>query len=450
MISMYGALFRPIHKFLQHQAASSVLLLTATVFALIWANSPWQASYHDLWHAPITLGFGPYVFSESLHFWINDALMAIFFLVVGLEIKRELIVGELSTPRQAALPIFAAIGGMIAPACVYFLINPPGSEFSAGWGIPAVTDIAFAIGVLTVLGSRVPFGLKVFLTALAIVDDLGAILLIALFYSGGLNITFLLAALLVCIVLFTLNRSGVDKPAPYLLLGFVLWLMVLQSGLHATISGVLLALMIPARAKIDPSAFHQSAEGSLKRFQIAGIPKDNRILLTNHEHQASVQALETLCEEVQAPLQRVEHGFTPWVTYLILPLFAMANAGVSINLSHFSDTITHPAALGIIAGLFFGKQIGITLFSWIGVRLGLVSLPVGVRWSGIYGASILGGIGFTMSLFISLLAFTDQTTIDSAKLGILCVSMLSGVIGVLVLNQVLGKEKPHEKNPVSH
>lgn len=433
MITVQGLFFRPLLNFFKLQSSSTALLLGATGLALAWANSPWAEWYERFWHLKLTLGLGRFQFQETLHFWINDALMAIFFLVVGLEIKRELQVGELSSPRQAALPIVAALGGILVPTLVYLAFNPPGSLFQQGWGIPTVTDIAFAIGVLTILGSRVPWGLKVFLTALAIVDDLGAILLIAIFYSQGIQIPFLLAILPVMAGLLLLNKMGVTRLLPYLLLGIALWVIVLNSGLHATIAGVLLALTIPARGKIDPSAFYKNSQSALQRFFQGGTPKSVRYVLTNHEHQASIQELETLCEKVQAPLQRLEHTLSPWSSFVILPLFALANAGVSINLQNLGNSALHPITLGVVFGLIFGKQIGITLFAWISVKLGLAELPHGVRWSGIYGASILGGIGFTMALFITLLAFTDPIQVDYAKIAVLFASLLSGILGTLVL-----------------
>ncbi len=437
MSPLQDHLIRPIQKFLRLLASSSILLLAATVIALVWANSPWHDTYHDFWHAPVTLGIGPFVVQESLHFWINEGLMAIFFLVVGLEIKRELIVGDLSSPRQAALPIFAAIGGLMVPALIYFLFNPPGSEFSQGWGIPVVTDIAFAIGVLTALGNRVPLGLKVFLIALAIVDDLAAIVMIALFYSTGLQMSWILLALVVLLGLLILNRAGVDKTSPYLILGFILWVVTLQTGFHATVAGVLLALLIPAHGKIDPARFHEYGQMALERFYKAGIPPDKSIILTNQEHRASVHMLESLCEEVQPPLQEVEHALVPWSSFFVLPLFALANAGVHVEFAALGDALLHPVTFSIILGLFFGKQIGVTLFAWLAVKIGLANLPAGVHWPAIYGAGILSGIGFTMSIFISMLAFTDPMLIDYAKIGILAASLMSGVLGALVLRVTL-------------
>lgn len=437
-------LFKPFHQFFQLQTSGGILLLLATVFALLWANSDWRESYEWLWHLSFGFSLGGFEFTRSLHFWINDALMAIFFFVVGLEIKRELWVGELSSPKKAALPFMAAIGGMLFPAAIYILVTGlRDGAYLPGWGIPTVTDIAFALGVLAILGSRVPVGLKVFLTALAIIDDLGAILLIALFYSQGLQPEYLMLALGVLVVLFALNRLQVDSPLPYALLGVLLWAAILQSGLHATIAGVLLAFTIPARSRINPCDFYEKSQDCLRRFHKA----DNGacgdvMMLTNQEHQASVQELELLCEEVQSPLQKLEHILHPWVGYVILPLFALANAGVTFSPEGPLATLAHPIGIGVVLGLFFGKQLGITAFSWLAVKMGLAELPQGVRWPLIYGASILGGIGFTMSLFISVLAFQSPQYITDAKMGVLIASLLSALVGMAVLWNQLRNQAP--------
>jgi len=435
---MLKSLLKPFHKFLQLQASGSILLLLSALIALIWANSPWQDTYDALWHTSISLGFGPLQFSRSLHFWINDGLMAVFFFLVGLEIKRELLVGELSSPRQASLPIMGAIGGILVPAILYAVLNPPGSPLNSGWGIPTVTDIAFAVGALAILGDRVPIGLKVFLIALAIVDDIGAILIIALFYSQGIHPIFLMAAGAVLLLLFGMNRMGVDKPWPYAIVGLALWVAVLKSGLHPTIAGVLLAFTVPASSKINPLAFYQGSIQTLERFRDAGLG----VLLTNAAYQEHVQHLETLCEEVQAPLQKMEHSIHPFVTYGILPLFALANAGVTVHLEDLGTALTHPVTLGILAGLFLGKQLGITLFAWLSVRLKLAELPTNVSWRQLHAAAVLGGIGFTMSVFITLLAFQQEEYIAFAKLAILAASCISGITGILLLKATLKPSSP--------
>lgn len=448
-------LFKPFHKFFQLQTSGGILLLLATAFALLWANSDWRDAYDALWHASFGFQWMGFELVRPLHFWINDGLMAIFFFVVGLEIKREIWVGELSTPKKAALPLVAAVGGMLFPAIVYVVLTGlKDPAYMSGWGIPTVTDIAFALGVLAVLGKRVPVGLKVFLTALAIIDDLGAILLIALFYSQGLHLEYLMAALVILAVLFGLNRLQVDSPLPYALLGLVLWAAILKSGLHATIAGVLLAFTIPARSRINPCDFYEKGKACLQRFNEADQAAcersacerpDKGLMLTNQEHQASVQELELLCEEVQSPLQKLEHILHPWVGYAILPLFALANAGVTIPAGGPLAMLVHPIGIGIVAGLFLGKQLGITSFSWLAVKTGLAELPQGVNWPLIYGASILGGIGFTMSLFISVLAFQSPAYITSAKMGVLLASLLSGLVGMAVLWKLLQSTPAQEE-----
>ncbi len=430
---MFKTLLKPFQKFLQLQASGSILLLLSAVAALLWANSPYSGSYQAFWETPLHLGLGAWQFSQSLHFWINDGLMTAFFFLVGLEIKRELIVGELSSPRQASLPIIGAIGGILVPALAYLAFNPPGSAFNSGWGIPTVTDIAFAISALAILGDRIPVGLKVFLIALAIVDDIGAILIIALFYSQGVQPFFLLAAGGILAVLLGMNRAGIDRPWPYAALGLLLWAAVLNSGIHPTIAGVLLAFTVPSFSKIDPAAFYRESSNALTCFSQAGLSHDTRKVLTNATYQESIQHLESLCEAVQAPLQQMEHAIHPWVTYVILPLFALANAGVTVDTANLGVALAHPVTLGILAGLFIGKQVGITLFAWLAVRFRLADLPDGTTWRQLHATAILGGIGFTMSVFITLLAFENPQYIAYAKLSILAGSISSALVGLLLL-----------------
>lgn len=426
----------PFQWFFQRETSSGIVLFAVAAAAIFWANSPWQELYFHLWHIPFSIGFEGFNLSLPLHAWVNDGLMAVFFFLVGLEIKRELLVGELSSIRQATLPIVAAIGGMAMPGLLYLALNPPGTPFNAGWGVPTVTDIAFSLGVLALLGSRVPLFLKIFLTALAIVDDLGAILIIALFYSSGIQWAFLgLAALMVGILLL-LNRLGTRWLPAYLLLGFLLWLFMLQSGVHATIAGVLLALTIPAKSKIQVDTFCAEGLSVLQTLQDQCGTPENCSILTEDDYQTSVQNIEDLCEEAQAPLQRLEHNLHPWVTFGIMPLFAFANAGVAFTPAGFVSSLTHPITFGVILGLVLGKQLGITLFSWLIVRLKLAELPADIRWIHIYGLACLGGIGFTMSLFISGLAFQGELH-NIAKIGIMLASLISGVFGWLVLSRTL-------------
>jgi NhaA family Na+:H+ antiporter len=373
---------RLLHLFLHSEASGGLVLMGAAALALIVANSPAADTYFGV--------LGTYVGGLSVLHWINDALMAAFFLLVGLEIKREMLGGQLSSWSQRALPGIAAVGGIIVPALVYLAFNTGPGGATRGWAIPAATDIAFALGVLSLLGSRVPTSLKVFLTALAIIDDLAAVLIIAFFYSGSLNLLALGGAALVLVALIALNRLGVSRLLPYLALGVVLWVFVFQSGVHATLAGVLLALCIPARI---PGA----------------------------------------AEDEDAPLIRLEHLLHPWVAFAVIPIFGFANAGLSLAGTSFAD-LGEPIALGAALGLFVGKQVGIFSFAWIAIRAGLAKLPAHASWTQLYGTSLLCGIGFTMSLFIGLLAFADSPVLqDETKLGVLLGSLLSAIAGAVVL-----------------
>jgi NhaA family Na+:H+ antiporter len=358
--------------------------------------------------------------------------MAVFFFVVGLEIKRELLVGELSTPRQALFPIVAALGGMLAPAAVYLLFNA-GSPGQSGWAIPMATDIAFALGILSLLGKRVPFALKIFLTAVAIVDDIGAVLIIAIFYSHDIAWASLALAGLVLITLALLNRFSVRNPWPYALLGLVLWLAFLQSGIHATIAGVLLAATIPANPRIDRKSFVRKSHAYLTRFEETG--EMGASILMNSEQRTAVRQLERAAEAVLSPLQRLEDALHPLVAYAIMPIFALANAGVALG----GASVMNSVGLGVAAGLVLGKQLGIFSFAWLFTRLGITARPRGLRWWHIYGAAWLGGVGFTMSLFITSLAFGDPAQVSSAKIGILVGSAGSALGAVLVLLGLSGR-----------
>lgn len=429
-------IYRALQEFIHLETSGGIVLVAATIIALVWANSPWAGTYFDLWHAQISLGFGNWTASHDLHWWINEALMVVFFFVVGLEIKREILAGELSSLRQAALPIAAAAGGVILPAALYFSLNSGGSGAS-GWGIPMATDIAFALGIMALVGSRVPFSLKVFLTALAIVDDIGAVLVIALFYTSSVSWLFLAAAAGVLALLIAINVLGVRSIVVYSVLGIALWLMVLSSGLHATLAGILLAMTIPASKKINEKDFMRKAHDQLHVFQAAG--DANRRLLSAEQQEALI-TLENTVEDVTAPLQRMEHALHPWVAFFIIPLFALVNAGVTIG-GNFSALLLDRVSLGIIVGLVIGKQLGITLASWLVVKLGIAQLPEGVAWREIYAVGWLAGIGFTMSLFISELAFGSGEELEAAKVGILGASLLAGLIGFLLLKQFVGTKQ---------
>jgi NhaA family Na+:H+ antiporter len=431
-------ILRPFQRFAQQETSSGLLLLGCAVIALAWSNSPWGASYEHLWEQVITIGHARWGLTMSLHDWINDGLMAIFFFVVGLEIKRELLVGELSTRQTAALPIAAALGGMIAPALIYAAFNA-GTDSARGWGIPMATDIAFSLGALALLGSRVPSVLRVFLAALAIADDLGAVIVIALFYTAELSIPSLLAAGLIFVALLGANRLGIRHALVYGLVGLVLWFAVLASGVHATIAGVMLALTIPARTRINESDFVASVEQSLADFRAADEP--GTTVLTNPGHQYAIHQLEEACEAAQAPLFKLEDKLHTVVAFGIVPLFALANAGVRVAGGSLSVLVS-PVVVGIVLGLVFGKPIGITLFSWLSARTRIAALPGDATWGSLHGVSWLGGIGFTMSLFIADLAFSGTRHLEEAKIGILVASSIAGVTGWTILKRIFGRTPP--------
>ena len=421
----------PLHRFLRSAPASGLVLLACALIALLWANSPWQEAYHALWETPLTLGVGAAGARLTLHLAINDGLMAVFFFLVGLEIKREVLVGELASMGRAALPVVAALGGMVVPALLFALVNARGAG-SAGWGIPMATDIAFALGVLALLGSRIPSSLRVFLSAFAIADDLGAVLVIALFYTASVSWGALGAAALLLALSVGANAAGVRAPWAYGLIGLALWVAVLLSGVHATVAGVLLALTIPSRTRIDEESFLRRARAALDEFHDARRPE--RSVLSSRAHQEALHRLERLTEQAQAPLSRLEHGLQPLVSFGIMPLFALANAGVPLRGA--GPLIASPVAIGVLLGLVLGKPIGITLAAWGAVRLNLASLPDGVSWRAVHGVAWLGGIGFTMSLFIGGLAFgRSPDLLTAAKLGTFSASVVAGLVGWLVLRR---------------
>ena len=422
-------ILRPFQEFARLEASGGILLLICTVVALVWANSAWGESYQRLWQVPLTVGVGEAVIRMPLLLWINDALMAIFFFVVGLEIKREILVGELASPPRAALPIAGALGGVLVPAMLYTLLNA-GTAGAPGWGVPMATDIAFVIGVMTVLGSRVPPGLRVFLTALAIVDDLVAVLVIALFYTDDISWISLGWGAGLLVLLVAANRAGIRRPVVYAILGAGLWLAFLKSGVHPTVAGVLLAATVPSAPRINPREFLAESRSILGEFEKARAVDEP--LTASEERQSAVRALEASCEAVETPLQRLEHGLHPWVTYLIMPVFALANAGLVLQ-GELAQELGNRIALGVILGLVIGKPLGITLFSWLAVRSRLAELPEGVGWKRLHAAGWLGGIGFTMSLFIAGLAFGEGDLLNSAKLGVLISSLLAAAIGAALL-----------------
>ena len=444
-----NVLTRPFQEFFKVEASSGIILMVVTAAALLLANSPWAADYFHLLETYLSVTFGQFDVSLSLLHWINDGLMAIFFFLVGLEIKREVLIGELSSPRKAALPIAAAIGGMLVPAAIYALINL-GRASSTGWGIPMATDIAFALGVLALLGSRAPISLKIFLTALAIVDDLGAVLVIAIFYTDQIIWSWLAIGMLVFLGMLLLNKLGVRSPIPYGMAGLVLWFAFLESGVHATLAGVLAAMTIPATARINTREFVTWGRRALDEFEeCCGSESGDIQQPTTTEQRGLLQALESAIHNVEAPLQRLEHSLEKPVAYTIMPIFALANAGVPF-VGSLIDTILSPVGMGIILGLVFGKQMGIMLFSWLAIRLGVAELPKGTTWRHIWGASWLAGIGFTMALFIDSLAFEDNVgLLNTAKVAILVASLVAGVVGYLILRTAAptGETSPVPSKP---
>ncbi len=428
----------PFRTFIRRDASPGILLIICTVIALAWANSPWAHSYETFWHTPLGISIGEHNLSFSLQHWINDGLMAMFFFVVGLEIKREVLAGELASFRQAFLPIVAAIGGMIVPALLYLCFNF-GTSSEDGWGIPMATDIAFAIGVLTLFGNRVPISLKIFLTALAIVDDIGAVLVIAFFYTSDLNFFELFLGLLFLLTLAGANYLGVRNALIYGVLGIGgLWLSFLLSGIHPSIAGVLGALTIPARTRLKSTDLSKSLKPLIEKMErhfppeVSPYRSNPEDLLTKGQLRA-LSRMEKLCEYAGTPLQRIEKGLHNWVIFLIMPLFALANAGVELE-GNVESMLYSPVSFGIIAGLVLGKQIGIMSFSYLAIRLGFARLPLGVTYGSLYGVSCLAGIGFTMSLFISGLAFsTGSPYVSASKLAILLASVISGLLGWLMI-----------------
>lgn len=427
-----------ISRFINEEAYGGILLILATMVALIWANSSFYESYHHLWHE-FKVGFvwGDLNMVASLHHWINDGLMALFFFVVGLEIKREIMGGELSSFKKASLPIAAAIGGMIIPALLYVFVNINNPDYIHGWGIPMATDIAFALGLLAMLGNRVPLNLKIFLTALAIADDLGAVMVIAVFYTESIDYNELLYAGFFLAVLIAANYAGIRRTVFYAIVGFAgVWIAFIYSGVHATIAGVLIALTIPARTKIGEVDYIDKLSVYLNKFKTEKIDSKSTLLTKQQVH--LISEIEELNEKAHTPLQKLEHAMHPVSAYFILPVFALSNAGIHID-GRVIDMLLHPISLGIIAGLVLGKFLGISLLSRLVVKFKWAQLPEGVSWSHIYGVAFLAGIGFTMSIFISDLAFKEEEFKQIAKVGIMAASVLSAVIGITWL--VYGTKK---------
>jgi NhaA family Na+:H+ antiporter len=421
-----------ITNFINQESIGGIILVSVSIIAIVWANSPWYDSYHYVWHEFIlSLKFGNIDLTANLHHWINDGLMALFFFVIGLEIKREVMAGELSTRQKAFLPIMAAIGGMLIPALFYVVFNYNNPVDIKGWGVPMATDIAFALGLLSILGDKVPIQLKIFLTALAIADDLGAILVIAIFYTESIVYAELINAAVFIGVLIVANRLRLRSTTFYGVIGLLgVWISFIFSGVHATLAGVLIAFTIPVHTKITKEEYVNGLEKLIAKFRKNESSKGK---LHSKEEAHIIDAALSLSKEAHTPLQKLEHSLHPVVTYFILPLFALSNAGVHIEGS-IVKMVMHPISIGIIIGLVGGKFIGITLVSKVLVYFKLATLPEGLTWRMMYGMAFLAGIGFTMSMFISDLAFIDDENIQVAKVGIMVASLLAAVIGMLILS----------------
>ncbi len=419
----------PMSRFLNNSTMSGIVLFSAALLAIILSNSPWSDAFHHIWETKISIGFSDWQLSKTFHHWINDGLMAVFFFVVGLELKREIISGELSNPRNAILPIAAAIGGMIVPALIYLLFNPSG-EVQGGWGTPMATDIAFALGILYLLGDKVPVSLKIFLTALAIADDLGAVLVIAFFYTSDINMISLLTGAVFLFVLFVANRIGVRSTIFYGIIGIGgLWLAFLMSGVHATIAAVLAAFTIPARVKYSETAFDRKLTSLMDQFRRAD-PNNSPTVTSEQLH--ILEKIRYISKNALTPLQRLEHAMHPLVAFVIMPLFALANAGITLSGDSITN-LTSSVTLGVFFGLVLGKVIGVVGFVSVVTRLKLASLPKDFTRQHLLGVGFLAGIGFTMSLFISQLAFANKVFVEEAKMGILLASLFAGLVGYFII-----------------
>ncbi len=405
--------------------SSGLLMLLAVVIALVWANSPWADAYRGIWETRLAIGFGRRALELTLEHWVNDGLIVIFFLVVGLEIRREITVGDLNTPRRAALPLIAAAAGMLFPALIYLLFNANGPA-AHGWGVPMGTDTAFALGLLALLGRRVPLSLRVFVAAAAIADDVGSILVIALFYASRISLMSLGVAALLWGFTLGLNRARVYRALPYALVGILLWLAVLHSGVHPTLAGVLLAFAIPTRAAPNAAALLGQTESVLLSIEAPATGEASEV-----RYQAAVRALEGIAERLLSPAQRLARNLQPWSAYVVLPVFAFANAGVPLSV-HLSDFL-EPVSLGIALGLLLGKPLGLALGAWLAARTGVATMPEDIRWPQLIGAAFLCGIGFTMAFFIAGMAYPDAATLSLAKLSILAGSTVAAAVGWVIL-----------------
>jgi Na+:H+ antiporter, NhaA family len=435
-------IIKPFQRFAQKEAASSILLIVATVIALIWSNSDIGKTYHSFWNTRISFAFGQFHIDKTLLHWINDGLMSLFFFTVGLEIKSEILVGELAAPKKALLPVIAALGGMIVPGLIYAALNY-NSGLLHGWGIPVATDIAFALGAIAVFSRRLPPGLKIFLAAFAIADDLGAVVIIAIFYTQTIVWSYLYVCFFLILCLAVANFLWIRWTIVYALIGLAVWFFILGSGIHPTIAGVIVSLFVPARGKYDTDRFLKNVENTIDRFECEEQSCGFSILL-NEDHLNAVHDLEMACHDVETPLQRLLHALHPWVAFLILPVFALSNTGLIFHDVNFSQMVRSPVTLGVTLGLVIGKPIGIISSSYLAVKTGVASLPKNVTWMHILGGGMLGGIGFTMSLLISGLSFSSLQILDYSRIAILTGSVLSAAIGMVFLG-IISVGRPVKK-----
>lgn len=440
--STIDRILQPVHNFIHREFTGGIVLFASVVMAIVWVNSGHADSYHRFWSTELEIGIADHVFHASLHSWINDGLMALFFFVIGLELKREFMAGELSTLKKAMLPMIAALGGMIVPALIYAACNY-GKNSADGWGIPMATDIAFALALLSIAGKNIPSSIKVFLCALAVADDLGAVIVIALFYTTHIVWMPLLIAFFLWLLLALGNYLGVRAPVFYLVIGIVFWGCFLVSGVHATIAGVLVALTIPARPKINEDDFVDSLRLHADDFEKAG--RLDGALITSEQFDI-LDRVKQLSLDAETPLQKIENALHPWVAFVIMPAFALANAGMTLEHDFFTS-LANPVSLGIMTGLIVGKCVGVFGFAWMLIRTRLAVLPSGANWWQMWGVAVLAGVGFTMSLFITELAFKNNAQlIDQSKYGILLASAVSAAVGILILKKSPNVNKKKQSN----
>ena len=439
-------IYRPFENFFHLQASGGILLVIFSLIAILWANLPFSDIYFNFWHQELVFGYGSFIISKPLLHWVNDGLMAVFFFMVGLEIKREILAGELSVFKEAMLPVVAALGGMLFPA-LFFLLQMYGKPGHEGWGIPMATDIAFSIGILSLLGSRVPLSLKVFLTTLAVVDDIGAIIVIAIFYNHNITWDPVIIAGILTLILILMNYINIRVVSLYVIIGIVMWYFFLKANIHPTIAGVITAFTIPARRKVDSLNFKKHLYSILKEFENNDTSFHDVVL--SNEQQGAITEIEKEILRVQSPLQQTENMLHPLVINVIMPLFAFANASVVLIHSN-AEIIISNLTIAVGNSLVIGKVIGITFFTWLSVKLKLTSLPRNLRWEHIIGVSFLGGIGFTMSLFINSLAYSNELFINQAKIGIFATSFVTSFIGYYLLKWKLPKKTTNGNDVNNH